>query len=110
MYFLKTASSLSDCGHINRLRVVKVSNFYLQLFLQIVYLNEAQFNIASIGIYAPYRLPLKARKCTGFARDRAPVAAACERGNESSGCMECFVYPCFAKGLYMIDRVYESRL
>jgi hypothetical protein len=30
IYFMKTATSLSDCGHINRLQVVKFSNFYLQ--------------------------------------------------------------------------------
>jgi hypothetical protein len=43
MYFLKT----------------KISNFYLQYFLQIVYPNEAQFNIACIGIYSSYSLPLQ---------------------------------------------------
>jgi hypothetical protein len=57
IYFLKTANSLSGCGHINRLQVVKFSNFCLQWFLQNVYLNEAQFNIACIGLYAPYCLP-----------------------------------------------------
>jgi hypothetical protein len=30
MYFLKIATSLSDCGHINELLVVKISNFYLK--------------------------------------------------------------------------------
>jgi hypothetical protein len=39
MYFLETANSLSDYGHINKLRVAKISNFYLQYFLENVYLN-----------------------------------------------------------------------
>jgi hypothetical protein len=30
IYFLKTANSVSGCGHINKGRVVKISNFYLR--------------------------------------------------------------------------------
>jgi hypothetical protein len=68
MYFLKTANSLSDCDHVNILPVVKISSFYLEYFLQDVYLNEAQFNVAGIGMYATCRLPLSIiifETCTG---------------------------------------------
>jgi hypothetical protein len=30
LYFLNTADSLFNCGHINKLWVVKISNIYLQ--------------------------------------------------------------------------------
>jgi hypothetical protein len=30
MYFLKTTNYSSDCDHVNKLRLVKISNFYLQ--------------------------------------------------------------------------------